>query len=225
MIDVHGAESSQTDIIIYDRHVASIFEIGGVQFFPCETVIAVGEVKSQIDSAHDLKDALEKIRSVKTLDRSNEGTNELVTGPGISLEGVQFDPMTTHRDQILGFAFTGGSLRQDAIVKELLLWNATHARTEWLNLYCDYTRFLFSYEGEHGLSPSAMDAEKIYCTAPEEVPDLLLLFVSILSTFVNHAHVARPKYFDYADIETTQHTDYPLVLPDETDPGSNLDTS
>jgi hypothetical protein len=37
----------------------------------------------------------------------------------------------------------------------------------------------------------------------------LLLFVALLATFVNEAHVARPDLFAYAGIEQTIHLDYP----------------
>jgi hypothetical protein len=211
VVDAHGGESKQVDVVIYDEAVASVFTVGGTQFFPCETVIAVGEVKSRVDSVDDLADALGKIRSVKRLDRSNRGTNRVVTGPGISLEGLAFDPSKNHRDQILGFVLTGGSLQQATLIAELQRWNAEHPRTEWPNIYCDYSSFIISYEGERGLTASTMDAQRMYCTSPEEAPDLLLLLVSVLSTFVNEAHVARPNYFDYGDIGSTVHTDYPLA--------------
>lgn len=213
VIDAHGSQSKQIDIVVYDRGVASIFNVGGTNFFPCETVIAVGEVKAQVDSVDDLKDALEKIKSVKSLDRSNRGTNELVTGPGISLRGLPpYDPAGNHRDQILGFIFTGGSLDQDKLISELQRWNATHPRTVWPNIYCDYTNFLISYESDTSLTTSVMDAKRIYCTAPDEKSDLLLLFLCILSNFTNMAHVARPNYFDYGNVGVTTHTDYQLTL-------------
>jgi hypothetical protein len=210
VIDAHGAESRQQDVVIYDRTVGTVFEINSIRHFPCESVIAVGEVKANITSVATLTDALEKIRSVKTLDRSNGGQNKITTGPGISLKGVEFNPSKNHRDQILGFVFTSSSLAKETLLERIQSYNAQHPRTEWMNLFCDFKKYLVSYECD-SLYPSAMDAKYLYCTKESEVPDLLLLFYCILATFVEEAHVARPLYFSYGDIASTGATYHELT--------------
>ena len=50
VIDVAGGQSRQVDIVLYDRDSATVWDVGGVRYFPCETVIAVGEVKASIRS-------------------------------------------------------------------------------------------------------------------------------------------------------------------------------
>jgi hypothetical protein len=169
-------------------------------------VIAVGEVKSDIDSTSKLSEALAKLASVKSLDRSNRGRNRLITGPGVSMQGIRFDPATVYRDQILGFIFTGPSLTKENLIKHLQHFNSTHPRRLWMNVYCDVGCHLISYESCEMLSPSAMDATRLYCTRESERADLLLLFYCIVATFVDQAHVARPDYFAYADIEQTDAT-------------------
>lgn len=171
----------------------------------------MGEVKSDINSKKELEDALDKIRSVKELDRSNQGKNLIITGHGVSLQGLKFDPLTQHWDQILSFIFTCTSMIKESILEALQEYNSKVERRLWLNIFCAYKQFLISYESEEYLTPSAMDARRMYCTTEDEVPNLLLLFISILSTFINEAHVARPNYFDYANITTTMHRDYPLT--------------
>lgn len=211
IIDTQGNTSKQMDVVIYDSTIATIFDVSGIKYFPCEIVIAVGQVKSDIKSRERLSAALLNIESVKKLDRSNHGENEIVTGPGISLKGLKFDPSTEHRDQILGFIFTRTSMARQAILEELQEYNGKLDRQLWLNVFCAYKNFLISYESEKGLTPSAMDAKNMYCTIETEAPNLLLVFLSILANFVNIAHVARPNYFSYADILTTNHTDHPLT--------------
>jgi hypothetical protein len=215
VIDAVGGESRQIDVVIFDRTVGTVFEVSGVKYFPCESVIAVGEVKADVNSSEKLRDALEKLKSVKLLDRSNRGTNRIVTGPGISLDPIPFDPSKKHRDQIFGFIFTSGSLSRETTIDELRRFNGQNCRQAWMNLYFNQGRFLISYETGGNLSPSAMDAKFLYCTLPEEVPDLLLLFYCILATFVDEAHVARPNYFSYGEIGATRATYHELTL-DET---------
>ena len=210
VIDARGRESKQIDIVIYDKTVATIFDVNGVKYFPCEIVLAVGEVKSDVNSRKDLEDALTKIKSVKELDRSNEGKNLIITGPGISLSGLKFDPLAQHRDQILGFIFTHTAMTKQSVLELLQEYNLKTERRLWLNIFCAYKDFLISYECENGLYPSAMDAQRMYCTTEDEKENLLLLFICILSTFINEAHVARPNCFSYANIITTNRTDHPL---------------
>jgi len=210
-IDAHRGESKQIDVVIYDKTVGTVFEVSGAKYFPCEAVIAVGEVKSDILSTRKLQDALDKIRSVKELDRSNNGKNKIISGPGVSISGLQFDPSTKHRDQIFGFIFTTSSMTRESIIRYLQSYNRRTDRRYWMNLFCDCNRFLVSYECSQGLYPSAMDATYLYCTEESEVPDLLLLFYSILATFVDEAHVARPSYFSYAQIAKTKATYHDLV--------------
>jgi hypothetical protein len=46
VIDAKGSTSKQQDVVIYDRTVSAVFEINSVKYYPCEIVIAVGEVKA-----------------------------------------------------------------------------------------------------------------------------------------------------------------------------------
>jgi hypothetical protein len=211
IIDALGQESRELDIVIYDNTVCTIFEVNNVKYFPCEAVLAVGEVKSEIDSNSKLNDALGKIKSAKILDRTNRGTNKPITGPGLSIKGIAFDPQKYHRDQIFGFIFTSSGLQKETLLNGIQLFNSQKPRTVWMNLFCDRERFVISYECPNGLYPSAMDAKYLYCTKPEEKPDLLLLFYCILATFIDEAHVARPNYFSYASIKETLATYHGLT--------------
>jgi len=67
VIDSEGNTSKQTDIIIYEKDFCPIFSINDTSeasYFPCESVVAVGEIKSTMNYT-ELLDSLEKIKSVK----------------------------------------------------------------------------------------------------------------------------------------------------------------
>ena len=71
VIDSEGGTSQQTDVIIYERDICPTFSVNDTPettYYPCEGVIAVGEVKSTIDR-RTLRDSFEKIASVKKLQR------------------------------------------------------------------------------------------------------------------------------------------------------------
>src|ERR1700692_1094214 len=72
--DSKGNVSKQLDIVIANALVCPRFEtVGGNRFYPCESVVAVGQVKSSLTSDTALQGALENLESVKALDRSANG--------------------------------------------------------------------------------------------------------------------------------------------------------
>ena len=71
VIDCDGGTSRQTDLVLYERDICPVFSINKTPettYYPCEGVIAVGEVKSTLDR-NSLEDAFKKIASVKKLKR------------------------------------------------------------------------------------------------------------------------------------------------------------
>jgi hypothetical protein len=212
VIDAHGNESAEMDVVIYDKTLGTVFNaIEGERYFPCETVIAVGDVKTNVASNNTLTDALEKIRSVKRLDRSNSGKNHVFIGPGVSKGWIEFDPNSNHRDQIFGFVFTSSSMQRHTLISGIQEFNASNSRQHWMNLFCAFNQLIISYEVPNALQPNPMQATYLYCTEDAEKPNLLLLFYCILASFVDEAHVAKPSYFDYGSVQTTTATYHDLT--------------
>ena len=71
VIDTRGGTSRQIDVVVYERDICPRFSVNDTPdstYFPCEGVVAVGEVKSRVGT-RELRDAFEKIASVKRLAR------------------------------------------------------------------------------------------------------------------------------------------------------------
>ena len=71
VIDSYGNTSRQMDVVLYERELCPVFAINqdpASTYYPCEGVIAVGEIKSVIYS-RELEDIFNKIKSVKELRR------------------------------------------------------------------------------------------------------------------------------------------------------------
>ena len=71
VIDTNGQTSRQQDIVLHERDICPVFSINDTPettYYPCEGVVAVGEVKSTLNRA-TLTDAFQKIESVKRLRR------------------------------------------------------------------------------------------------------------------------------------------------------------
>lgn len=71
-VDHHGNMSHQIDVAVYDKHFSPQWFGGaqGVRFVPVESVYAVFEVKPELKKKH-VKYAIEKVRSVRTLERTS----------------------------------------------------------------------------------------------------------------------------------------------------------
>ena len=71
VFDSHGEVSLQQDVVINERQFGLSFSLGSVDgptYFPCETVIAAGEVKSKL-TKKELTNSFAKCISVKSLRR------------------------------------------------------------------------------------------------------------------------------------------------------------
>lgn len=127
VIDSYGNTSRQVDVVLYEKHLSPVYSINddpGSTYYPCEGVIAVGEVKSTLGTA-DLEDAFAKVASVKKLRRyarrpSNApefdelGLERTVPfrryGSPLAAEGDETEEFNQDKnplDQILGFCLAG----------------------------------------------------------------------------------------------------------------------
>lgn len=71
VVDSNGQRSDQIDVVIHDRHFSPLlFEVGGAEFIPAESVYAAFEAKQQLDKKH-LEYAAEKLASVRHLHRTS----------------------------------------------------------------------------------------------------------------------------------------------------------
>ena len=75
VIDTYGNTSRQIDVVLYERGICPAFRVNyddpKATYYPCEGVIAVGEIKSVIGKK-ELEDSFAKIASVKSLRRNFE---------------------------------------------------------------------------------------------------------------------------------------------------------
>lgn len=71
VIDYKGNASRQQDIILFEKELCPVFSINETPeatYYPCEGVIAVGEIKTRIGKK-EIEDSFSKIESVKKLRR------------------------------------------------------------------------------------------------------------------------------------------------------------
>lgn len=123
VIDSYGGTSRQTDIVLYEKDICPVFSINGTPettYYPCECVIAVGEVKSRLDGS-SLKDAFKKVASVKRVQRHQvlhpvpfpTGQRFPIYRSYGDFQGDSihnFDELPGDRARIFGFVFGGNMM-------------------------------------------------------------------------------------------------------------------
>lgn len=88
VVDAKGFQSEQIDVVIHDRHFSPLlFEVGGADYIPAESVYAAFEVKQQLDKGK-LEYAGKKVASVRQLHR---------TSVDVPHAGGKYDPVTPRR--------------------------------------------------------------------------------------------------------------------------------
>lgn len=141
VIDATGGISRQIDLVIYRNDYHPVFEIGGIKHFLAESVAVVIENKASISSKESLRGALENIKSVKELDRTNRGKNYTLNG---SLHGGLVN-RDNFQHQIFGAVLTERSLSRETLKDELLAFLRSNERAHWPNLYVDVRHLSASY--------------------------------------------------------------------------------
>ncbi|WP_337842052.1 DUF6602 domain-containing protein [Rheinheimera sp.] len=97
-----GKISTQCDIIIYDKSVTPLIRNeSGQRFFPIESVVCVGEIKSKL-SQYDLKKSLRKLADTKSLRDHLYNPCYIYSRKEEGLSG-RYQPEIDERDQIITF--------------------------------------------------------------------------------------------------------------------------
>lgn len=187
VFDAHGTTSQQLDIIIADAMVTPRFEVaGGVRFYPCESVVAVGQVRTHCDSRRKVWDALSNLRSATGLDRSAGGQALC------DRSGAPIDHQGDHLDRVFSFLFVvDKALEADSMREVLLEFVQRTPAHEWPNLVIALDRYLITYACDDGVCPNTIHARGIAVSEAQERSDALLEFYVFLSQAVSSTRVAR----------------------------------
>ena len=124
IIDSYENTSRQIDVVLYEKNICPVYSINDTSdttYYPCEGVVAVGEIKSSL-SSDELEDIFLKIESVKRLKRFSTETPRPIrvgelrfpyrhygtTGPAThGNPGTDYNQQGNPLDQIFGFALAG----------------------------------------------------------------------------------------------------------------------
>lgn len=111
VFDSYGNISKQCDFILYEKDFVPVFinnDNTEYSYYPCEGVIAVGEIKSTLNS-ESMKDSLLKLEKIKMMKRHCEDKHDfrhyLFNGTIVGADSEVFDPENKCFDNIFTFIF------------------------------------------------------------------------------------------------------------------------
>jgi hypothetical protein len=214
VFDCHGSVSKQLDIVISDAMVCPRFETaGGIRFHPCESVVAVAQVKSSITSRDELLGALENLESVKALDRSANNTaidadrNEMI------------DHRLDHLHQIFTFLFiVGPTLSPETLVTETMGFILKRSAHLWPNLILALDKYLVTYRCVDGICPNPMHARGIALQPHGESDELLMRLYTLLGRAIEVTRVSGLPYWQYLHEAATWNANVVYSATDDPPP-------
>jgi hypothetical protein len=213
VFDSQGNVSKQLDIIIANSLVCPRFETaGGIRFYPCESVVAVGQVKSSLTSDVELQSALANLESVKVLDRS-------ANGRAFDAERrEEIDRVNNHLHQIFTFLLICGKAMKDSTMQtkfmDRVLVSAPHV---WTNIILALDQYLITFHCNDGVCPNPKDARGIALQRTSEDDELLMRFYLLLGQAIEVTRVSSLPHWEYLSAAKMWNAEVHCAVPDDPD--------
>jgi hypothetical protein len=193
IFDSSGRISKQLDVIISNAFASPRFDtVGGTRHFPCEAVVAVGQVRSSVKSRAELVAALDNLESAKLLDRSAKGK------ACDRVYGEELDPVNNYLHQIFTFLFiTGESLTPSVVQEEIFQYIDSRPPHLWPNVVIAPDRYLITFCCQDGVCANTMHALGLARQDAEDSPGLLMRFYLLLGGAIEAARTSGLPYWEY----------------------------
>jgi hypothetical protein len=191
--DASGAVSKQLDVIVAHQLAAPRFATrGDVRFHPCESVVAVGQLRTSVTSRAELLDAFDNLRSAKALDRS-------ANGMAVSYDsGDVLDPRRNHLDQLFTFLVVTGDAVSGELAREVLLDHVHDCEPHlWPNAIVALDKYVLTYCCDNGVCPNPLDARGIALHVAKDSADVLMKFYLLLGGAIEVTRVSGLPYWEY----------------------------
>jgi hypothetical protein len=213
VFDSKGDVSKQLDIIIANALVCPRFETaGGIRFNPCESVVAVGQVKSSLTSDAELKSALANLESVKDLDRSAGGRAFDAD------RREEIDHLNNHLHQIFTFLLISGKALKDSTMQTKLMDHVlTTPAHVWTNIVLALDQYLITFHCKDGVCPNPMDAMGIALQRASADDELLMRFYLLLGQAIEVTRVSSLPHWEYLSAAKLWNVEVHCAVPDDPD--------
>ena len=193
VFDSKGNVSKQLDIVIANALVCLRFETaGGTRFYPCESVVAVGQVKSSLTRDAELRSALANLESVKELDRS-------AGGRAYDAEHAEsIDQFNNHLHQIFTFLLICGKALKSGTMHEKIMHHVlATAPHVWTNIVFGLDQYLVTFACDDGVCPNPLHARGVALQRASDPDELLMRFYLYLGQAIEVTRVSSLPLWSY----------------------------
>jgi len=207
VVSPEGTVSSQCDIIIYSKIFSPKIHTPEQQrFFPVESVLAVGEVKSTVDSS-TLRSALEKLVYIKEM-RANLKKGAVAWS--VFRDIGPYNPLGHHFDQLGTFLLADSFSCTKRTVVDCIRGSAADKHpTFQVNMVVSIKDYLVNYldnGGKPWMYPVDVDEQKrvvpknlplSFCLPVDDSLEHLKLFLRDMEILVSRTSILYPEFKDY----------------------------
>ncbi len=190
--DCTGRLSKQLDVVIFDASICPRFELPGHKFlFPCEAIVAVGQVKSSVSSRQQFRDALDNLASVKALDRS-------ANGAAFDSRFQEHISAENHLHQVFTFLLITGEAMSPESLSLVLLEDAfVRPVADFPNVIVALDKYLITYCCDGGVCPNPIDARGVAVQRTSNPSDAFLRFYLLLGRALDVTRTSSLPYWEY----------------------------
>ena len=209
VIDSEGDASEQMDIVLYEKTFCPVFKVAAdVSYYPCESVIAVGSIKSTIGK-RELGDIYRNVASVRRLNKFAKPAQENESAPGMVEVRTYLDKSTrlvrgnwetiqnsSSSAQIYAFGFGQSfSAKPERMMKHTMDLYAEIPETLRPNVVLTVDREMLAPAAGRQMSYSALDSPGVTFLKPENSLEYLLVSLSsIVQNGITAPGFAFEKY-------------------------------
>jgi hypothetical protein len=216
IVTPNGEVSSECDIIVYARQFTPTLRTPEQQrFFPIESVIAVGEVKSIADTSK-LREALRKLVHIKEMRAQLK--KPAIAWTYFTHSHDKYTPLDFLQDQIGTFLVAESVTCPRAVLAQLLRETAEEKHPSFqVNLIVDIKNYLAVYEDTNNKPwMYAVDVDEQRHIIPKALPSMLVtpkndrpqhlkLFLHYLELIITRTTILHPELTQYFSLSDDIH--------------------
>lgn len=192
LVDSHGNSSRQLDIIISDSAKTPIFyRSGDVRVTPVECAYAVIEVKANLDS-EELEKVFVNMESVRKLKKTAYVTQKGHIVYSSNLYGKEWEIWPTNYYVFAYDSINLNTLAENINYKHITKEHPPHSR---IDTVCVLDKGVIFNRRADGTFCALPDSGSKLCTC--ETKHSLLLFYTLISTYLNQVRLPHFKFNDY----------------------------
>lgn len=208
-----GSVSTQCDLIIYDPAATPLIEDDKSQrFFPCESVVGIGEVKSVL-SKQQLTEALRKLAAAQVIRRTVKAPAYIFPS---GFRGESYSPLRRHQDTPITFLICE---KIEARIEEMpVLFDTIYSEIDCSllkhNLLLDISSAAYHYydrDAQHHIWYPSIEGKEFEpsLTVDESNNEHFKVFCSFLNNGLGSTFVLSPELHTYLEsIQAKVFTDY-----------------